>query len=77
MAKLTEQQKYENDLNRALQRVLKNNQKEKYPIPLEKLAHNFWEDYPKFRNENQCKEMDKERIKWLLNHAERLLNQKV
>ena len=67
MAKLTEQQKYENDLNRALQRALKNNQKEKYPIPLEKLAHNFWEDYPKFRDENQSKETDKIRITRLLN----------
>ena len=68
MAKLTEQQKYKNQLNRALQKALKNNQKEKYPIPLEKLAHNFWEDYPKFRNENQDKQMDKFRIWQLLSH---------
>ena len=77
MAKLTEQQKYNKDLIKTLQKALKNNQKEKYPISLDALAHNFWNDCPKFRNENQCKELDKERIKWLLNHAERLLNQKI
>ena len=73
MAKLTEQQKYENQLNQALQRALKNNQKEKYPIILNDLAHNFWEDYPKFRNENQSKETDKIRIWQLLNHAENVI----
>ena len=67
MAKLTEQQKYENQLNRALQRALKNNQKEKYPIILNDLAHNFWNDYPKFRNEKLDKEIDKIRITRLLN----------
>ena len=67
MAKLTEQQKYENDLNRALQRALKNNQKENYPISLDALAHNFWNDYPKFRDEKLDTEKDKIRITRLLN----------
>ena len=73
MAKLTEQQKYENDLNRALQRALKNNQKEKYPISLDALAHNFWNDYPKFRGEKMNTDCDKIRIRNLLNHAENVI----
>ena len=74
MAKLTEQQKYENDLIRALQKTLRKNYKEKYPISLDALAHNFWNDYPKFRQENRDKETDKERIKRLLNYAENLIS---
>ena len=70
MAKLTEQQKYNKDLIKTLQKALKNNQKEKYPISLDALAHNFWNDYPKFRNEKMDKEIDKIRITSLLFYEE-------
>lgn len=77
MAKLTEKEKFENQLNRALKRALEKNQKEKYPLPLKDLAHNFWEDNPKFTNGKLDKEADKVRIWDFLYHTDLQLNSKI
>lgn len=62
MPKLTEQQKYENSLKRKIKSIISKNKKERFPRPFHILAHNFWEDFPKFRDIFNEKEDDKIRL---------------
>ena len=62
MAKLTPEQKYENSLKRKITNRIKKNKLQKYPRPPDVLAHNFWEDFPKFRDVSKEKEDDKIRL---------------
>jgi len=72
MQKLTEDQKYENALKRKIKSRIKKNKTEKYPRPFDVLAHTFWVDFPKFRNEKldtfEDKIQDKIRLTMLFEH---------
>jgi len=73
MPKLTEDQKTENNLKRLIKNRIKKNKTEKYPRPFDVLAHNFWEDFPKFRDFFREKKDDKIRLTNLFkNLAEQL-----
>lgn len=68
MAKLTPEQKYENSLKRLISNRIKKNKLQKYPRPFDVLAHNFWVDFPKFRDVFKEKEDDKIRLTQLFEY---------
>jgi len=73
MPKLTEDQKYENSLKRKIKSIISKNKKERFPRPFDVLAHNFWVDFPKFRDFFREKKDDKIRLTMLFkNLAEQL-----
>lgn len=62
MAKLTPEEKAQNQLKRLISNRIEKNKLEKYPVEMDKLAHNFWVDFPELRDENLDKIADKARL---------------